>query len=176
MDTGNSIIGNDVNKARVPGASDAATGHHYEAVFPKGVYALPCPPSREGALISLCLARIEPLRAEEHLPPTTGRDRPPRHDVAAPDTARGVGSMLHRCYRPSEAALTENVDNDDVTPATDPFSGRGTGAGASVGVDYNQPRVGDVVVDTDPYAEPAHAGDTLTGTSHLPPSFLSRIC
>lgn len=32
----NDYVGTDANITRIPGASEATSGHHYEAVFPKG--------------------------------------------------------------------------------------------------------------------------------------------
>ncbi|KAH8097009.1 hypothetical protein BXZ70DRAFT_304341 [Cristinia sonorae] len=59
----NEYVGSDSNAGRIPGAENASTGHHFISVFPK-----------EGAPKQSNAER----RPEEHLPPPTGRDLPPK--------------------------------------------------------------------------------------------------
>ncbi|KAI0073658.1 hypothetical protein K474DRAFT_1649276 [Panus rudis PR-1116 ss-1] len=121
----NDYVGSDANVGRIPGAGNATTGHHYVEVFPKGA------------------------RPQEHLPPSTGRDLPPKGVTPSQEYA------LARKIAPSEKkATTTNRDNT--------FTERQT---------TNQVRPLDpapdsnTVIDNDPYATPTTAGDTLTGAT-----------
>ncbi|EPQ53532.1 hypothetical protein GLOTRDRAFT_63126 [Gloeophyllum trabeum ATCC 11539] len=119
----NDYVGTDANSARIPGAEKATTGHSYTAVFPKET---PSDHQQQSA----------PRRVEEHLPPPTGRDRPPAHD-------QGPSADQIRAVQNSE------------------LQARAEGGLESLA----QPRVGDVVIDRDPYAERTAVGDTLTGAT-----------
>ncbi|TFK47499.1 hypothetical protein OE88DRAFT_1810975 [Heliocybe sulcata] len=119
----NDYVGNAANADRIPGAEKATTGHSYVAVFPKET-----PPQQQ--------QNAAPRHVEEHLPPLTGRDRPPAHD-----------------NEPS-ADQIRAVKNSELQQ-------RAEGGLESLA----QPRVGDVVIDRDPYAERTSVGDTLTGAT-----------
>lgn len=72
----NDYVGSNANAGRIPVAEKATTGHHYISVFPKGMFC------------SVLRSQLTPVnhgvidgaqkRAEEHLPPPTGRDLPPK--------------------------------------------------------------------------------------------------
>ncbi|KAI0746956.1 hypothetical protein C8Q80DRAFT_809936 [Daedaleopsis nitida] len=128
----NDFVGGDASKGRIPGAEKATTGHHFVAVD------LPRDQKRHAN------------RAEEHLPPSTGRDAPPAGGVA-PGTRTGTSGPLpsdilsHRsgvARQPSPVhQITDNTS--PLPPAPDSRT----------------------VVDKDPYATPISAADTLTGAT-----------
>lgn len=155
----NDYVGTDANKARIPGASEATTGHQYEAVFPRGGHNLS---STVLAMLNFVFCQSpDVLRSTYRRPP----------DVIVP---RGT-TLPHRTS-PATLGVRDTVPivsilrlmpftvNDDVTPETNPFGNRGAGAaGQRDEHDLNQPRDGDVYVDRDPYAESTRVADTLTG-------------
>ncbi|KAI0342264.1 hypothetical protein BDW22DRAFT_1429128 [Trametopsis cervina] len=121
----NDFVGNDANVHRIPGADQATTGHHYVAVMPKEG-----PDSRSASGIN---------RADEHLPPPTGRDRPPR----------GIGQPV----APAEqGSIGERLTTVQSQPQPQPQP--------------QEPLPGTrVVIDRDPFAERTSAADTLTGAT-----------
>ncbi|KAH9852456.1 hypothetical protein C2E23DRAFT_921093 [Lenzites betulinus] len=132
----NDFVGGDASKGRIAGAEKATTGHHFVSVDPFG----PGGPGQQ--------------RAQEHMPPTTGRDAPPSGGVA-PGT------------RTSGPVRLGNLESDILTahattarPATPPLSQLPTSAQPLAPAPDSR-----TVVDRDPWAAPARAGDTLTGAT-----------
>lgn len=89
----NDFVGSDANIGRIPGASDATTGHHFVSVFPKGEHPFLNP---EGLYTNIMLwAESAPKqstgerRPQEHLPPPTGRDLPPNAGRRASSDQQG---------------------------------------------------------------------------------------
>ncbi|CCL99777.1 uncharacterized protein FIBRA_01799 [Fibroporia radiculosa] len=115
----NDYVGGEASAGRIPGAQDATTGHYYTAVFPKE-------------------PEHGPKRAQEHLPPPTGRDAPPVAD--APPLGRNIRQVIPGDQQPGPRAVPEPHPR---SPAPDSRT----------------------VIDPDPYATPTTAGDTLTGAT-----------
>ncbi|KAI0945358.1 hypothetical protein AcW1_001601 [Taiwanofungus camphoratus] len=123
----NDYVGSNASAGRIPGANDAATGNDYVAVFPK----------EDGA-----------RRAQEQLPPPTGRDRPPAADVPP------VGGNIRQV-----------IPGDQQTAAnTERYT---TQVSRTIGEPMPQAPAPDsrTVIDRSPFATPASAGDTLTGAT-----------
>ena len=89
----NDFVGGEASKGRIPGADQATSGHQFIAVdLPRGTFI-------EASLV----LQIHPdqkrmpdqkrhaNRAEEHLPPSTGRDAPPAGGVAPGTRTAGSG-------------------------------------------------------------------------------------
>ncbi|KAI0766301.1 hypothetical protein BC629DRAFT_899840 [Irpex lacteus] len=117
----NDYVGTDANVNRIPGADQATSGHSYVSVFPKEG-----PDSSNASAVS---------RADEHLPPPTGRDHPPRgiNQATAPAKQGSWGD-----------GLTTVSSQPQPQPAA-PDSR--------------------TVIDRDPFATPTSAADTLTGAT-----------
>ncbi|KZT63829.1 hypothetical protein DAEQUDRAFT_747708 [Daedalea quercina L-15889] len=64
----NDYVGGDASLGRIPGADQATTGHHYNAIFPKE------------------------QRPQEHLPQSTGRDAPPEGGV--PPIGKHINAII----------------------------------------------------------------------------------
>lgn len=99
----NDYVGNDANKHRIPGADKATTGHHFVTVFPKGALLYGVDVLNDAHHIAeepTQATDTEPRRPEEHLPPPTGRDRPPRgvHEPIIP-----AGEQTSDTYKYSES-------------------------------------------------------------------------
>jgi len=130
----NDYVGGEASAGRIPGADKATTGHQYEAVFPKE--------PQGGA-----------RRAQEHLPPTTGRDAPPAGGV--PPVGRNIRQVI-----PGDQQTSANTERQ-TTNIHSIQSAR------TVGEPYPLSPAPDsrTVMDRDPYASPTTASDTLTGAT-----------
>ncbi|KAH9924199.1 uncharacterized protein B0H18DRAFT_878149 [Fomitopsis serialis] len=141
----NDYVGGDASRARIPGADKATTGHQYEAIFPN-----------TGAPGATDTAHAN--RAQEHLPPSTGRDAPPAGGV--PPLANG-----HSPHSPAPAHGRAPAPTDDAShtdPATHRIqTARTTGHPVALAPAPDSR----TVVDPDPYAPRATAADTLTGAT-----------
>lgn len=149
--THNDYVGGPGNAGRIPGADQATSGTQFEAVFAKGkstkadnVYDVAHAHTidQSGRTMKPGQFHSGETRPDEHIPAPTGRDQPPRHDIRGADFTRGVGQ------------------NDNVTPATrveTPIYSSASGPG---GYDQppsdirqlNEPRVSEIVVDSNPWA------------------------
>ncbi|KAI0683766.1 hypothetical protein BC835DRAFT_719723 [Cytidiella melzeri] len=135
----NDYVGTDANINRIPGADQATSGHSYVSVFPKEG-----PDTRNASGVN---------RPDEHLPPPTGRDRPPRGigQPVAPAEQGSFGERLTTVQPPS---------SHHSQPQTQPQTQY-----------QSQPQPlppapdSRTVIDRDPFATPVTAGDTLTGAT-----------
>ncbi|EIN08696.1 hypothetical protein PUNSTDRAFT_86692 [Punctularia strigosozonata HHB-11173 SS5] len=144
--THNDYVGGPGSVGRIPGADQATSGSQFEAVFAK---------DQSGRTMKPGQFHSGETRPDEHIPAPTGRDRPPRHDVRGADFTRGVDQ------------------SDNATPVTrveTPIYSSASGPG---GYDQppsdirqlNEPRVSEVVVDSNPWASRTSASDTLNGAT-----------
>ncbi|TBU31352.1 hypothetical protein BD309DRAFT_541749 [Dichomitus squalens] len=128
----NDFVGGEASRGRIPGADKATTGHNFVAVG------------------ELSGQKRHAHRAEEHLPPSTGRDAPPAGGVA-PGTRAAVAGNLpsdilsargNAPRQPSPVRRTDGTPHP-LSPAPDSRT----------------------VIDDDPFEKPTSAGDTLTGAT-----------
>ncbi|KAI0084679.1 hypothetical protein BDY19DRAFT_514769 [Irpex rosettiformis] len=117
----NDYVGSDANANRIPGTEQVTTGHHYVSVFPKEG-----PDSRNASGVN---------RADEHLPPPTGHDRPPR-SINQPAIPAEQGSWGDGLTTVSSQSQSQPAALDSRT-----------------------------VIDRDPFSSPTSATDTLTGAT-----------
>ena len=95
----NDYVGSDASMGRIPGAEQATTGHHFVEVFPKGLNSFV-------VVMKTCILKHTIVlegeqkrytdglrRPDEHVPPPTGRDLPPRA-LNQPLTASGKFQSL----------------------------------------------------------------------------------
>ncbi|PIL27657.1 hypothetical protein GSI_10809 [Ganoderma sinense ZZ0214-1] len=151
----NDFVGGDASKGRIPGAEKATSGHFFVSVDPS-----------PGQM------RHE-QRAEEHLPPPTGRDAPPAGDVA-PCSRTRVAASGRESFRASTRGA--EVDPDVVAFVDLPSEILRTRENAprkpsplrqvNLTPSALPPAVDScTVVDRDPYEQPAGADDTLGGAT-----------
>ncbi|CDO75764.1 hypothetical protein BN946_scf184921.g40 [Trametes cinnabarina] len=124
----NDIVGTDASRYRIPGAEKATTGHHFVAID---------------------VPHDQQQRAQEHMPPTTGRDAPPASIEPGTRTShtKGLESDILNARAAAGRAPSPihpiDSDNRPLPPAPDSRT----------------------VIDKDPYATPTSAADTLTGAT-----------
>ncbi|KDQ60365.1 hypothetical protein JAAARDRAFT_46089 [Jaapia argillacea MUCL 33604] len=116
----NDFVGSDASAGRIPGAEKATSGHYYNAVFPKE------PAKAEQHTVTA--PENQPRKLEAFMPPPTGRDRPPVHDVGpSADQIRAVQA----------AELRQKAEQiragDDVVVDTDPWAERTTAGDTMTG-------------------------------------------
>lgn len=125
----NDYVGSDANVGRIPGAEKATTGHHYIEVFPKEG-----PPKQSHG----------EKRPDEHLPPPTGRDRPPRGiNQGIPADQGGPTERFTTAKNREPAPQFQSSQPQPMAPAPDSRT----------------------VIDKDPFEAPPTASDTITGAT-----------
>ncbi|KAI0937548.1 hypothetical protein AcV5_000357 [Taiwanofungus camphoratus] len=141
----NDYVGSNASAGRIPGANDAATGNDYVAVFPK----------EDGA-----------RRAQEQLPPPTGRDRPPAADV--PPVGGNIRQVIpggeHTPFTTAPSSAHGASEDQQTAANTERYT---TQVSRTIGEPMPQAPAPDsrTVIDRSPFATPASAGDTLTGAT-----------
>ncbi|PSR78577.1 hypothetical protein PHLCEN_2v7324 [Hermanssonia centrifuga] len=149
----NDYVGNDANIGRIPGAEKATTGHHYVSVFPKGE---PQPQPRSISTSQMLSPEGPPpkhgndgaLRPEEHLPAPTGRDRPPR----------GINEAIHTSSSDHQGHISDRISNARNREPAPQFH-------HAVPKPLSPAPGSRTVIDRDPMASPATAGETLGGAT-----------
>ncbi|KAI9065625.1 hypothetical protein FKP32DRAFT_1567596 [Trametes sanguinea] len=128
----NDFVGTDASRHRIPGADKATSGHHFVAID---------------------VPHDQHQRAQEHMPPPTGRDAPPSSIEPGTRTSHTKGFVT---------GLESDILNARAAAGRAPSPTRPIDTNTTPLPPAPDSRT---VIDKDPYATPTSAADTLTGAT-----------